>query len=142
MGPMNPMGPQGPQYPPYQQPMGAGGYGYEFDAVQNATISSTSLWARILGIALIIVGAASLINCNIIQFILNLVIGIYFLSGASSLGMVVNTQGNDIAHMMTAIEKLGTAFKIRVIFTIVAVVLVLLLFVAAIAFFALASASR
>jgi hypothetical protein len=33
----------------------------------------------------------------------------------------VNTQGNDIQHMMTALTKLGNAFKIRVIVTLIAV---------------------
>ena len=120
MGPMGPMGPQNPYAPPYAPPP-APSYEYEFDATQNASIASAALWARILGIALIVVGAAALINCNVIEFALNLVIGIYFLGGASSLSAVVNTQGNDIAHMMQALSKLGAAFKVRVIMTLVAV---------------------
>lgn len=127
---MNPMG-------PYNQ----GSYEYEFDAQQNATISSAALWARVLGVTLIVAGVASLVNCNVISFVLDLVIGIYFLGGGSSLSMVVNTQGNDVAHMMQALGKLGTAFKIRVIFTIVVVVL-MCIFVALVMLLAIAGSSR
>jgi hypothetical protein len=131
-GPMGPMGPTGPMGPPNPYggypPPGMQPYGeYEFDPVQNGVISSAALWARILGVALIIVGAASLLNCNVVSFALDLVIGIYFLGGGSSLAAVVNTQGSDVTNMMQALSKLGTAFKIRVIMTIIAVVLVLLL---------------
>ncbi|HEY1954033.1 MAG TPA: hypothetical protein VGH28_00425 [Polyangiaceae bacterium] len=122
---------------PYNQ----GSYEYEFDAQQNATISSAALWARVLGVTLIVAGVASLVNCNVISFVLDLVIGIYFLGGGSSLSMVVNTQGNDVAHMMQALGKLGTAFKIRVIFTIVVVVL-MCIFVALVMLLAIAGSSR
>ena len=111
----------GPQYPPQQV------YDYEFDDQQNATISSAATWARVLGIVMIVVGVASLLNCNVVTLIIDLVVGINLLGGASSLSMVVNTQGNDIAHMMQALGKLGTAFKVRVIATLVGLVLIFLL---------------
>ena len=118
-----------PPYPsPYQQPQQPQSYDYEFTPEQNVTIASTSLWARVLGIVMIVVGVASLLNCNIIALIIDLIVGIYLLGGASSLSMVVNTQGNDIAHMVQAIDKLGSAFKTRVIVTLIALVLVIMLF--------------
>jgi hypothetical protein len=133
------MYPQGPQNPnPYQPPgmpmqapgapyQAPGGYEYEFDAQQNGLISSAALWARILGIGLIVVGAASLINCNVVSFTIDLIVGIFFILGGNSLAAVVNTQGNDIMHMMQALSKLGTAFKIRVIVTLVGLGLLLLI---------------
>lgn len=118
-------GPPGYGAPGYgATPYGAHGGGYEFDAQQNAVIGQAAFWARLLGIFLIITGAVALLNCNVISFAVNLAIGISFLGGATALTAVVNTQGNDIAHMMTALTKLGTAFKIRVIVTLVAVALV------------------
>jgi uncharacterized membrane protein HdeD (DUF308 family) len=141
---MYPQGPQNPYAPPAapMQPPGGGpmGYGYEFNAEENAVISSAALWARILGVALIVTGLASLINCNVISFILDLIVGIFFITGGSSLAAVVNTQGNDIAHMMQALGKLGTAFKIRVIVTLVALVLILLFAFAVVVLAVLASA--
>lgn len=122
---MNMQPPYQQPYPPQQQV-----YDYEFDESQNATIASAALWARVLGIVMIVVGVASMLNCNVITLIINLIVGINLLGGGSSLSMVVSSQGNDIAHMMQAIGKLGTAFKTRVIATLIALVLVFLLFVA------------
>ena len=127
-GPYNPY--NAPQPQGYAGPPGYGGspYGggmpggdYEFNHVENAVIAQAAFWARMLGIFLIITGVAALLNCNVIGFGLDLWIGISFLGGATALTAVVNTQGNDIFHMMTALTKLGTAFKIRVIVTLVAV---------------------
>lgn len=130
MGPPNPYQPPQQGYAPQQpMPYGGGGYGeFEFNDEHNRIISGAALWARILGIAMIVIGAISLLNCNIIEFILNLVVGIFLIGGGSSLAHVVKTQGSDITHMMQAISKLGTAFKIRVIATIVALVLILVIF--------------
>jgi len=118
------------------------GYEYEFNDVENQAISSAAFWARLLGIFLIVSGVASLINCNVITFGIDLAIGITFLGGASSLSMVVNTQGNDIQHMMMALGKLGNAFKIRVFVTIAAVVLMLLVFAFLMVIFVASAASR
>lgn len=108
------------------QPYGGHGGGYEFDHQQNATIDQAAFWARLLGIFLIITGAVAMLNCNVITFALDLAVGIAFLGGATAFKAVVNTQGNDVMHLMTALTKLGNAFKIRVIVTFIAVGLMLL----------------
>lgn len=129
-GPFNPYNAPAPQGygggPPGYGAMpyaAQGSAGYEFDHAQNAVISQAAFWSRLLGIFLIVTGAVALLNCNVISFAVNLAIGISFLGGATALTAVVNTQGNDIFHMMTALTKLGTAFKIRVIVTLIAVAL-------------------
>jgi len=119
---MNMQPPYQAPYPPQQV------YDYEFDDAQNATIASAALWARVLGVVMIVVGVASLLNCNVITLIINLIVGVNLLGGGSSLSMVVSTQGNDIAHMMQAIGKLGSAFKTRVIATLIGLVLICLFF--------------
>lgn len=143
-GPYNPYTPPGPGMappgPPMQQPQGYG-YDYEFNDNENAIIAGAAFWARLLGIFMIVTGAASLLNCNIVTFAIDLAVGITLIGGASSLKMVVDTQGNDIAHMMMALSKLKTVFKIRVIVVIVAVAILMLLF-ALILLLALASAPR
>lgn len=121
---MNMQPPYQAPYPQQQQQV----YDYEFDETQNQTIASAALWARILGIVMIVVGVLSLVNCNVITLIINLIVGVNLLGGGSSLSMVVKTQGNDIAHMMQAIGKLGSAFKTRVIATLIGLVLVCLVF--------------
>lgn len=153
-GPYNPYGAPMPPSggpPGYGGPppgYGGGGYGggggqqYEFSDAENAVIASCSFWAKLLGIFEIVTGAAALLNCNIITFGINLFIGIFLLGGASALSAVVNTQGNDIGNMMTALQKLGSAFKTRVIVTIVAVVIILLVFLAVVGIAILGAASR
>jgi hypothetical protein len=133
------MGMQNPYAPPGNAPPPGGwsppGYGgppptaadYEFDAEENRVIASAALWARILGVVLIVTGAAALLNCNVISTALNVSIAVFLIGGGNSLARVVNTQGNDIGNMMMALSKLGTAFKIRVIASIVAAVIVLAL---------------
>ncbi len=123
MTPQGPYNPGYPGYPPAPYPPAGAAYEYEFDAAQNAVISSASLWARILGIVFIVVGALSLIGCNVFTFALNLIVGITLLGAASAFSTVVSTQGSDIAYMMQALSKLGTTFKIRVIATLIGLVL-------------------
>ena len=74
-------------------------------------------------------------------FALKLTVGIFMITGGNSLAQVVNTQGMDIPHMTQAIQKLGTAFKIRVIATIVGLVLILGIFAFAMFIFVIAAAS-
>lgn len=109
------------------QPYGGQGGGYEFDQQQNAAIDQAAFWARLLGIFLIITGAVAMLNCNVVTFALDLAVGIAFLGGATAFKAVVNTQGNDVMHLMTALTKLGNAFKIRVIVTFIAVGLMLVI---------------
>lgn len=140
-GPYNPYNaPQPGQYMPppgggYPGPGGPSGHDYEFNEAENAVISKAAFWSRLLGIFMIVTGAASLFNCNVVSFAINLAVGIAFLGAATSLKMVVNTQGNDIQHMMMALGKLRSAFKIRVIVVIVAVVLVFLMLALGVVFF-------
>jgi hypothetical protein len=128
----NPYAPPG-QIPPPPGGWGPPGYGgppqtagdYEFDAEENRVIGSAAMWARVLGVVLIIVGASALLNCNVISTALNVAVAIFLLGGGNSLARVVTTEGNDIGNMMMALSKLGTAFKIRVIASIIAAALVL-----------------
>jgi hypothetical protein len=101
---------------------------YEFNETENQTIAAAARWARALGIVLVVNGALMILNCNIIGAALNIWVGAYFISGGGSLDSVVKTQGNDVANMMQALTKLATAFKIRVIITLVAVGLLVLVF--------------
>jgi hypothetical protein len=48
-------------------------------------------------------------------------------SVGNSLSSVVQTQGNDVEHMMQAMQKLGTAFLTQIIVLIVQVVLYMIL---------------
>ena len=105
--------------------------GYEFTASQNAIIQKTATYARLWGIFSVVVGGIQILMglSNWIELpsgIVSIVIGMAFIGAAASLKAVVDTEGNDIDHMMAAVQKLGTAFLVQVIVTVAAVVIVIL----------------
>lgn len=107
---------------------------YEFSERENQTIKKASTWAIILAIVILIqagLGAVqNLIQANIcgaiIGFAVALVIGIAFYKAGTSLKAVVETEGCDTLHMMEAIDKLGTAFLVRIIVVCVSLGFVLI----------------
>lgn len=116
--------------------MGFGGYGqYEFNETENATIGKTAGRARTWGIIAIIIGAIEVLSgfaffvspgllLNFFTGIVQIVIGVTFLGVGGSLKSVVTTQGNDLEHMMQALNKISTAFMIQIIMAIVQAVLI------------------
>jgi hypothetical protein len=108
---------------------------YEFSDMENQIIDKAAGRAKTWGIISIVIGALQLLgtlgaiaNPGLIvylpQGIIGIIIGTTFLGAGNSLKAVVDTQGNDIPHMMTAVQKLGSAFYIQIIVTIIGVVLV------------------
>jgi len=139
----NPYAP--PQGMPGGMPGGAmpgmGGYGfgqYEFNDMENAIIAKTAGRAKVWGIISIVIGALYLLSslffflspgllANLAPGIGGIVVGITFVGVGNSLSSIVQTQGNDIEHMMAAMQKLGTAFMTQIIVLIVQVVLAIIL---------------
>ncbi len=103
------------------------GAGYEFTVPQNAIIQKTATYAKVWGIFSIVLGAMQILVgmaswAQVPAGIVSIVIGTVFIGVAGSLKAVVVTEGNDIDHMMTAVQRLGTAFMIQVIVTVAAVI--------------------
>ncbi len=141
--------PQPPGYPqgmPPQGPMMGYGFGnYEFNDYENQIIGTTAGRARTWGIISIVVGALNTLIgflfflspsllVNLVSGIISIIIGVVFLGVGGSLASVVSTQGNDIEHMMRAMQKLSSAFMIQIVTTIVgailgAIAIVLVIFV-------------
>lgn len=123
----------------YPQPQGMGypgaGYGqYEFNDYENSIVAKTAGRARLWGIISIVIGALYTLSgflfflspgliTNFVTGIIGIVIGVVFLGVGSSLNSVVSSQGNDVEHMMNALNKMSTAFMIQIITTIVGVIL-------------------
>jgi len=129
----------GPYAPPgagFAPSPGITNYGtYEFSEMENQIIEKTASRAKTWGIISIVIGAlqalvglgsfaAPQLAGTLIQGIVSIIIGVTFLGAGNSLKAVVDTQGNDIPHMMTALQKIGSAFFIQIVMTIIAVVLV------------------
>ena len=148
MGP-NPYGAPGAPMGAYQ------GYGtYEFNDMENQIIDKTAGRAKLWGWISAVLGACQLLGgtCGSLASatmavyvpygIVMLIVGITFIGVGNSLRSVVQTQGNDIAHMMQAMQKLGSAFFIQSIACIV--MLVLAIIISVLVFFVVlaAAASR
>ena len=109
---------------------------YEFGARENAIISGAARWILIFAWFEILAGlmavAAGILTMpagvvNLAVGALFIVLGFWFRGTAHSFSTVVGTEGNDIAHLMDAIENLGSAFMAMVVFTAVALILVAVL---------------
>lgn len=146
--PMPPPGYGGPM-----QQVSYGGFGnYEFNDQENAIIAKAAGRARLWGIISIVIGALYTISgfffflspgllTNFASGIKDIIVGVVFLGVAGSLTSVVQTQGNDVQHMMQALDKLSTSLMVQIIVTIVGVILgALLMMVAALVFVAAAAA--
>jgi hypothetical protein len=110
---------------------------YEFSQMENQIIERAATRTRVWGIISIILGVLELLGTvgaiaspgliiYLPQGIVSIIIGTTFLGAGNSLRAVVDTQGNDVPHMMTAIQKLGSAFNIQIIVTVVGAVVVAL----------------
>lgn len=112
-----------------QQGFGQAGFGgppiseYEFSQVEEQTVGRAATWAKAVAILFFIQAAFSLISFNVIAIAVDVAIGLAIWKGAKALSAVVDTQGNDIGHMMEAMSQLSTAFTIRLV--IVGIVLAL-----------------
>jgi len=120
--------------------MNPGAYGnYEFNDMENAVIDKTASRAKLWGIISITIGALEcMASCgavaspglatNLPTGIVAIVVGVSFLGVGNSLKSVVQTQGNDMMHMMQALQKMGGAFMVQIVCAIVGFVLTLLAF--------------
>ncbi len=123
--------------------MMSGSYGnYEFNDMENAIIDKTAGRAKLWGIISTVVGVCQvLLSCgsfanptfasNLPAGIIAIVVGVTFLGVGSSLKMVVQTQGNDLMHMMQALQKMGSAFMVQIVCAIIGFVLAVLIFMLA-----------
>ena len=125
---------QNPYGAPQQQPgmmSGGGSYGvYEFNDTENAIIDRAASRAKLWGIISTVLGglqcfmscfaiASPLLATNLPTGIVAIVVGITFMGVGNSLKQVVRTQGNDLMHMMQALDKMGSAFMVQIVCAIV-----------------------
>lgn len=130
---------------------------YEFNEYENTIIARAAKFSKAWGIIAVILGVVLLIMMIFgvagslllagdlddaaatfmlpvvaigalgpIAFV-NLITGWYYLASGRAFQDVVDTRGNDVAHLMTALSKVAGAFKIEVIILIIAFALGILL---------------
>ena len=107
---------------------------YEFNTTQNEVLGKASRWITLFAWTMIVSsvimtiggvfsedeGAISALIAAAVYFI----IGMNFRSSARSMNKVVQTEGNDIDHLVTAVDDLGDAFQIMGILILVGVTMV------------------
>ena len=150
--PPNPYGaPQGG--PPQMMGMTPQYGNYEFNEYENSIIDKTASRAKLWGIISTTIGALQVVgSCGMFASpglatylpagIVAIVVGVTFIGAGNSLKSVVTTQGNDLMHLMQAMQKLSTAFIIEIICVIVGFVLAILAAVLIMFVFVAAAASQ
>lgn len=110
----------------------SGSGGYEFSAAENQVLGKTAFWVTwwawiaIIGGLITAVSGIFTMPGGIVSLVgggISLLLGMYFRDSAKAMRNVVETAGNDITHLMMAMEKLGSAFKVYVIMFIIGMVL-------------------
>jgi hypothetical protein len=144
---------QAPMAAPAAAPGGLATGAYEFDSFQNqqieATASRTRMWGivsligGILGLLGTVVFVIAMVAANVVAelgergavvaamvlgflapiALVYTVVGKLYIDSGNSLRAVVTTEGNDVQHLMQALDKLANAFRIEVIMSVIAFVL-------------------
>ena len=107
---------------------------YEFNDYENSIIEKTASRAKLWGIISTTIGVLQVVgSCGMFASptlatylpagIVAIVVGVTFIGAGNSLKAVVATQGNDLMHLMQALQKMSTAFIIEIICAIVGFVL-------------------
>ncbi len=125
-----PAAPPGGFGPPGQPPMEQDGY--EFTHEENTVISECAKWGTVLAVIYFVLAALNICNLcgkpleasiNIATYVL---VGIFIILSAGAMKAVVNTQGNDVRHMLDAVEKLGNMFLVRLIAFVISLVFIVI----------------
>jgi hypothetical protein len=118
---------------------------YEFNEYENSLVDKAASRAKLWGIISTVIGALQVLgSCGMFASptlaaqlptgIVGIVVGVTFIGVGNSLKAVVDTQGNDMMHLMQAMQKMSTAFIIQIIcaivgFVLAAIAMVLIMFV-------------
>lgn len=103
---------------------------YEFNEYENTVIDKTASRMKLWGIISTVIGSLQIVeSCgmfvspsyatNLPAGIVAIVVGVTFMGAGNSLKSVVTTQGNDMMHLMQAMQKMSSAFIIEIICAIV-----------------------
>ncbi len=107
---------------------------YEFTPAQNEILKKAATWTGLYAWIMIVAGGlmalggllsgeASAAIGALVAAAIYFMIGLNFRGAATSMKAVVQTAGNDIDHLMTALDKLGSAFKVMGILFLIGVIL-------------------
>jgi len=97
---------------------------YEFTREQNEVIASLASNMKIVGVVSVIAGGLLILAglvllarggvSALIQGVLALIIGGFTVQAAGAFRLIVNSQGDDIGHLMTALGALRSLYRLQV----------------------------
>lgn len=114
---------------------------YEFDAAQNTMLGDLSSKMRFVGLILIIVGALSLVGgilatvrgggtaalsegiTSLISGVLYAIVGVWTRKAAASFQQIVDTEGQDIINLSSALAELLKLYTLEFWIMVIALVL-------------------
>jgi hypothetical protein len=117
-----------PPWSPYPRPPQ-----YEFTQEENETLDELAVWSGGLAIVKFIQGGLGILGQNPLGAMAEVIVGVSLMSARKALRSAVTTEGNDIDHLLQAVDKLSTVFLVRWIIAIIIVVVLALLVVAVVA---------
>jgi len=107
-------------------------WGYEFKSAEDEVIGGLARWVGIFAwfslIAGMVMAAGGLLTApagllNVVGGSVYIFIGMWLRGAGKSLQSVVTTEGDDIAHLMSALENLRSAFMAMVVLVGVGIIL-------------------
>lgn len=114
---------------PGEPARGQSGPQYEFTPGQNATFRELAATMRFVGLFLVLGGALECLTClngqlgGLVAGLVFVFLGIWTRSAAQSFQRIVDTEGRDITHLMTALSDLLKMYRLLYILLIIALVL-------------------
>ena len=101
---------------------------YEFTPEQNATFQRAALWTKALAGATLLQSAVNFaepgghLMAKVVSFAIVVVVVSVLLKSSQALNSVVETEGDDIAHTMAAIDSWSHLFTVRIILVVLLLV--------------------
>ena len=106
------------------------GQGYEFTQQENLVIGTTARYAKwwgrvslVIGVIITLFALRSFTQGGVaalLQGVAPVIVGVFFIKAGKALQLVVDTEGDDISHMMTAVQSLGSAFLVQLSVLVIA----------------------
>ncbi len=106
---------------------------YEFNDAENTVLGRVARWVGILAWIMIASSGLMVLGsfltgdtvaiAGLMVAPIYLIIGLNFRSAAASMKSVIETAGDDIAHLMEALEKLGSALMVMGVLFLLGVVM-------------------
>jgi hypothetical protein len=140
---------QNPYQPPNQnyphappQHYGAPYRGYEFSPAEEKVFKSATTWTLALGVLMICNAGVDIFMSGRPTGYVTIIVSISLIVASSAFRKVTTTKGNDVQHLMSALNSLGHVFIARLIGLLIIVAILAFIAVAMVAVIAFIQTQR